>query len=97
MTPLLDRRLLLVSGKGGVGKSTVALVLCRLAARRGRRVVLDCIGMPAPALAGLASASLEGGRALDEYLGRMLPGPLSPPGGAEPALSPVRCRRSGPR
>ncbi|HEU5059170.1 MAG TPA: ArsA-related P-loop ATPase [Kofleriaceae bacterium] len=76
MTPLLDRRLLLVTGKGGVGKSTVAGVLGRLAARRGKRVLLDCVGTRAPVVPGVQVAALEGGAALDEYLGRMLPRPL---------------------
>ena len=42
-TPLLEslsRRLLLVSGKGGVGKTTVAATLAKLAAVAGRRVLL---------------------------------------------------------
>jgi anion-transporting ArsA/GET3 family ATPase len=37
---LLDRRLLLVTGKGGVGKSTVASALAVLAAERGKRTLL---------------------------------------------------------
>ncbi len=37
---LLDRRLLLVTGKGGVGKSTVAGALAVAAARAGRRTIL---------------------------------------------------------
>ena len=37
---LLSRRLLIVSGKGGVGKSTVAASLALLANRRGLRVVV---------------------------------------------------------
>ncbi|MGH9022938.1 MAG: ArsA family ATPase [Acidimicrobiia bacterium] len=37
---LLDRRLLWVTGKGGVGKSTVAAALGLLAAERGQRVLL---------------------------------------------------------
>lgn len=37
---LLDRRLLFVSGKGGVGKSTVAAGLALLAADRGQRVLV---------------------------------------------------------
>ena len=36
----MEPRFLLVTGKGGVGKSTVALALAREAARRGRRVLL---------------------------------------------------------
>ena len=37
---LLDRRLLVVTGKGGVGKSTVAAALALVAANRGRRVLV---------------------------------------------------------
>jgi anion-transporting ArsA/GET3 family ATPase len=37
---LLDRRLVVVTGKGGVGKSTVAAALATLAARRGKRVLV---------------------------------------------------------
>ena len=45
--PLLDRRLIFVTGKGGVGKSTVALALGLLAARRGRRtIVAELAGEP---------------------------------------------------
>ena len=37
---LLDRRLLVVTGKGGVGKSTVSAALALLAARAGKRVLV---------------------------------------------------------
>lgn len=37
---LLVRRLLIVSGKGGVGKTTVAIALALLAVQRGKRVIL---------------------------------------------------------
>ena len=37
---LLDRRLLFVTGKGGVGKTTVAAALGHLAAREGRRTLV---------------------------------------------------------
>lgn len=39
---LFQRRLLVVSGKGGVGKTTVAAALASLAARRGSSVLLVC-------------------------------------------------------
>ena len=39
MTELLDRRLLFVTGKGGVGKSTVTAALALLSATRGRRTL----------------------------------------------------------
>jgi anion-transporting ArsA/GET3 family ATPase len=37
---LLDKRLLFITGKGGVGKSTVAAALGMAAARRGRRTIV---------------------------------------------------------
>ena len=37
---LLDRRLVVVTGKGGVGKSTVSAALAVLAAREGKRVLV---------------------------------------------------------
>jgi anion-transporting ArsA/GET3 family ATPase len=37
---LLDKRLVIVTGKGGVGKSTVALALALAAAQRGRRTIV---------------------------------------------------------
>lgn len=40
MPGLLDKRLVFVTGKGGVGKSTVAAALGVLAARRGRRTIV---------------------------------------------------------
>ena len=40
MVPLLERRLIFVTGKGGVGKSTVATALGLLAARSGRRTIV---------------------------------------------------------
>ena len=36
---LLDRRLLFVTGKGGVGKTSIAAALADLAARSGRRTL----------------------------------------------------------
>ncbi len=38
--PLLERRLLFVTGKGGVGKTTVAAALALLGARAGRRTLV---------------------------------------------------------
>jgi anion-transporting ArsA/GET3 family ATPase len=40
MTPLLDLDLVFVTGKGGVGKTTVAAALAEVAARRGQRVLV---------------------------------------------------------
>lgn len=43
--PLLDRRLIVVTGKGGTGKSTVAAALGVAAAAHGRRVLLTEVGL----------------------------------------------------
>ena len=40
MADLLDRRLLFVTGKGGVGKTTIAAALALLAATRGKRTLV---------------------------------------------------------
>ncbi len=50
---LLDRRLLVVTGKGGVGKTTVATALGVVAARRGKRVVVAEVGRAADVPAAL--------------------------------------------
>src|SRR5512136_3361698 len=55
---LLDRRLVVVTGKGGVGKSTVSAALAVLAARRGKRVLvaeIDARERVAPMLGGRPS------------------------------------------
>jgi anion-transporting ArsA/GET3 family ATPase len=39
-TPVLERRFLMVAGKGGVGRTTVAAALARAAQRAGKRVLL---------------------------------------------------------
>ena len=43
---LLRRRILLVTGKGGVGRTTVAAALARVAARRGHRALVLELGDP---------------------------------------------------
>ena len=40
MTPLLDRQLVFVTGKGGTGKTTVASALALMAAAQGKRVLI---------------------------------------------------------
>jgi len=39
-TSILDRRLVFVTGKGGVGKTSVAAALAHLSAARGRRTLV---------------------------------------------------------
>jgi anion-transporting ArsA/GET3 family ATPase len=84
MDGVLDKRLLFVTGKGGVGKSTVAAALGLLAARRGKRVILcelaqqervsrvfrrEGVGFEETELRpGLAAISIDPQRALEEYL-----------------------------
>ena len=76
MPSLLDKRLVLVTGKGGVGKTTVAAALGLIAARRGRRVVLCEVadqarlsGMLGPLPhEGLHLESVEPERAKQEWL-----------------------------
>lgn len=44
MAPLLERELVVVTGKGGTGKTTIACALGLLAARQGRRTLLVEVG-----------------------------------------------------
>ena len=44
LPPLLDRRLIIVTGKGGTGKTTVAAALAVAAARQGRTVLVAEVG-----------------------------------------------------
>jgi anion-transporting ArsA/GET3 family ATPase len=79
---LLDKKLLVVTGKGGVGKSTVAATLAAIAAGRGRRVVVAEVGGRADTLRLLAGTgadqvSVTPREAMDEYLHDQLPGPLA--------------------
>jgi anion-transporting ArsA/GET3 family ATPase len=80
---LLDRRLVVVTGKGGVGKSTVAAALATLAARRGKRVLVaevDARERVAPMLGarpsgpavrqvlpGISTVNVDPRHALEEY------------------------------
>jgi anion-transporting ArsA/GET3 family ATPase len=86
---LLERRLHVVVGKGGVGKTTVAAALALLLARRGRRTLaieIDPEGplarllgretpgyAPAPVAPGLEVLAVDGRAALEEYLGMIIP------------------------
>jgi anion-transporting ArsA/GET3 family ATPase len=54
MTTVLDKQLLIVTGKGGTGKTTIAAATAILAAREGRRTIVVELGSSArvPALLG---------------------------------------------
>lgn len=84
MTSLLDRRLVLVTGKGGVGRTTVAAALGLLGAGQGKRVLvcemeargdlagtLECgpVGyLPKTIAPGLSVMAMDTEAALAEYL-----------------------------
>jgi anion-transporting ArsA/GET3 family ATPase len=88
---LLDKRLIFVTGKGGVGKSTVATALGLLAVRRGLRTIVaelssqdrvqrafnhEGMGFREIELVpGLFTISIDPQHAMDEYL-RVKTGPL---------------------
>ncbi|MGO9453612.1 MAG: ArsA family ATPase [Candidatus Binataceae bacterium] len=89
LNELLERRVIILLGKGGVGKSTVSAAFARCAANRGLRTLVmetdsrapmaAALGVDAsfdPVEAGprLSAMVLDGSRALDEYLGLVLPG-----------------------
>ncbi len=68
MQSLLDRRLLVITGKGGVGKTTIAAALGLAAARGGRRTIVVEVGQEsrlpglfavAPARAGVETRLAE--------------------------------------
>lgn len=79
---VLDKDLVVVTGKGGVGKSTVAAAVGIVAARRGLRVVVAEVGGRADtarllAGTGVDHLSITPREAMEEYLGDQLPGPLA--------------------
>jgi anion-transporting ArsA/GET3 family ATPase len=89
--PLLRRRLLLVTGKGGTGKTVVAAALARLASRRVAVLVAeaepvgdlaDALGVPAlgpdavPVAPDLAAFAVHTEAAIREYVERELRLPL---------------------
>jgi anion-transporting ArsA/GET3 family ATPase len=92
---LLDRRLLVVSGKGGVGKSAAVASLAHTASRRGMRVLAlamtDPVGLaahlgaeglaptPRELLPGVDVAFVDRSQALDEYLRIQLKVPRAAP------------------
>jgi anion-transporting ArsA/GET3 family ATPase len=92
MPALLDRRLIVVTGKGGVGKTTVAVALGLAAARAGKRTMVaevaqqermsrafrrEGLGYSEAELAdNLFGMSIDPERALKEYLGQQVGGTL---------------------
>lgn len=90
--PILDRRLVFVTGKGGVGKTSIASALALLAAREGRRVLvceMDAKGSLATAFdaapltfqpreieSGLYAMAMNTEDALREYLRLFVKVPL---------------------
>ena len=92
MPALLDKRLIVVTGKGGVGKTTVAVALGLAAARAGKRTMLaevaqqervsrvfrrEGLGYSEAKLAdNLYGMSIDPEHALKEYLGQQVGGPL---------------------
>jgi anion-transporting ArsA/GET3 family ATPase len=92
MPGLLDKRLIVVTGKGGVGKTTVAVALGLAAARAGKRTMVaevaqqermsrafrrEGIGYSEAELAdNFFGMSIDPERALKEYLGQQVGGPL---------------------
>ena len=58
--PHLDHRLVVVTGKGGTGKSTVATALALLAARRGKRVLVAEVNAATERVAPLLGAPPAG-------------------------------------
>jgi anion-transporting ArsA/GET3 family ATPase len=93
VTLLLDRRLVVVTGKGGVGRTTVAGALALAATRAGKRVIVaevttqehlsrpfrrEGVGYSETELAeNFYAISIDPEHALEEYLGKQVPGLLS--------------------
>ncbi len=75
MASLLDKRFLIFSGKGGVGKSTVAAAVAVAAARKGKRVLILEIGDQErmPAIFGAKKAGYEGARVYGSEKGPVAP------------------------
>ena len=81
LPPLLERRLIIVTGKGGTGKTSVVAALGLAAARAGKRVLLIETGLAenlprlladAGSTPGLETQRIEPYEALGEYLGLQL-------------------------
>jgi anion-transporting ArsA/GET3 family ATPase len=74
---IIDKRLVIVTGKGGTGKTTVAAALGVAAARHGRRTVVCEVGgqarVPALVDGAVATTTIDPQQALEEWLSRQLP------------------------
>ena len=88
LNEILARRVLIVLGKGGVGKSTLSAAIARLAATAGARaLIMECDArapiaatfgvqpsfVPAQVAPNLALMTLDGRAALEEYLRLVVP------------------------
>jgi anion-transporting ArsA/GET3 family ATPase len=92
---MLERRLIIVSGKGGVGKSAIAVALALRAQRAGKRVLIsamtDQVGLaahlgadrlgysPATFHGGIQAMAIDRAEALDEYIKVQLRMPSAAP------------------
>jgi anion-transporting ArsA/GET3 family ATPase len=79
---LLSRRLIFVTGKGGVGKTTVALTLGLLGAQAGKRTIVADLGgdgdlQERRLASGLFRISVDPQSAMEEYLSVKVPGPAA--------------------
>ena len=82
LNDLLSRRLIFVTGKGGVGKTTVALALGLAGAHAGRRTIVADLGgvgdqAESEVAPGLFRVSVDPQGAMDEYLTVKVPGPAA--------------------
>jgi hypothetical protein len=77
LNSIIDNRLVVITGKGGTGKTTVAAALGLAAAARGRRAVVCEVAGQArvPDLVGgtLRTTTIDPQDALEEWLSRQLP------------------------
>lgn len=75
--PVLDRRLIYVTGKGGVGKTTVALALGVAGAEAGKRVLVVEVaeGAALDPVDGVTRMTIDPDEALREWLGKQVGGP----------------------
>jgi hypothetical protein len=89
LNDLLSRRVLVILGKGGVGKSTLSAAVAQLAARSGAQaLIMECDAraplaatfgveasfVPTQVTPNLELMTLDGRAALEEYLGMVVPG-----------------------